>query len=61
MVFARGKRTDVRGRQVALLCREAYGGSDGKVTAFVLVENASKDGGGVEIGDTIGLDWSGSG
>ena len=33
------------------------GRGDGEVAALVLVEDASKDGGGVEIGNTVGLDW----
>ena len=28
------------------------------MTALVLVEDASEDGGGVEIGNTIGVDWT---
>lgn len=48
--------TYVRGRKVALLGGEIYGWSDGEVTALVLVEDASEDGGGVKIWNTIGLD-----
>jgi hypothetical protein len=51
-----GDGTYVRGREVALLGREVYGGSDREVAALVLVEDASKDGGGVEIGNAIRFD-----
>lgn len=47
---------DVGGREVALLGGEVYGRSDREVTALVLVEDASEDRGGVEIGNAIGLD-----
>jgi hypothetical protein len=52
------KGTYVRGREVALLGREVYGGGDREVTALVLVEDASEDRGGVEIGNAVGLDWT---
>lgn len=44
-------------REVALLGGEVRGGGDGEVTTLVLVEDASEDGGRVEIGNTVGLDW----
>lgn len=58
---ARGRgegRTYVRGREVTLLGGKVDGRSDGEVAALVLVEDASEDGGGVEIGNAIGLDWT---
>jgi len=51
-------KTYVRGREIALLGGEVYCRSDREVTALVLVEDASEDGGGVEIRNTIGLDWT---
>jgi hypothetical protein len=54
----RGGGTYVRRREVALLGGEIYGGSDREMTALVFVEDASKDGGGVEIGDAVRLDWT---
>ena len=50
------KETYVRGRKVALLGGEIYGWSDREVAALVLVKDAGKDGGRIEIWDTIGLD-----
>jgi len=49
----------VRGRKVALLGGEIYGWSDREVTALVLVEDASEEGGGVEVRNAIGLDLRG--
>jgi hypothetical protein len=40
-----------------LLGGKVRGRGDGEVAALVLVEDASEDGGGVEIGNTVGLDW----
>lgn len=51
------KETYIRRREVALLGREVRGGGDGEVTTLVLVEDASEDRGGVEIGNAVGLDW----
>lgn len=53
------KRACVRGREVTLLGGKVYGRSDREVAALVLVEDASEDGGGVEIGNAVGLDWTG--
>ena len=46
----------VRGGEVALLSGEVHGWSDRKVTALVLVKDASEDGRGVEIRNAIGVD-----
>ena len=52
-----GKGTYVRRGEVALLGGEVCGGSDGEMTTLVLVEDTGEDGGGVEIWNTVGLDW----
>ena len=49
----------VRGREVALLSGKVHGWSDRKVTALVLVKDASEDGRGVEIRNAIGVDLTG--
>lgn len=47
---------DVGAGEVVLFGREGNTGKDGEVTSLVLVEDASKDGGRVKVGDAIAFD-----
>ena len=42
-----------------MLGGKVHGRSDGEMATLVLVEDPSKDGRGVEIWNTIGVDWTG--
>ena len=41
-----------------MLGGKVHGWSDREMAALILVEDASKDGRGVEIWNTIGVDWT---
>lgn len=47
---------DIGAGQVILFGREGDTGEDGEMTALVLVEDTSKDGGRVKVGDAVAFD-----
>ena len=47
---------DIGTGQVILFRREGDTGEDGEMTTLVLVENTSKDGGRVKVGDAVAFD-----